>query len=141
MKNSLKTLSRIEKFKIDEHRKILNTYLTEEERILKDLRHLFLEFEREKTFVSQNGCIGDFGAYLKRYMAFKEYLEKTLQDVRHKIEEEREMIADMFKEQKTFEIVDENRKKLAQKEEDLKDQKMLDEIGTNTYIKRNKQTD
>lgn len=138
MKSSLQTLSRIQKFQIDEQRKILNDYLSQEERILKDMKHLFMEFEREKQFVSQEGFVGDFGAYVKRYLAFKEYLEKELEAVRRKIEEIRDIISDMFKEQKTYEIVDENRKKREEKEEDLKTQKMLDEIGTNTFIKRGK---
>ena len=45
----------------------------------------------------------------------------------------------MFKEQKTYEIVDKNRQEKELKEEELKAQKLLDEIGTNTYIKRNKE--
>lgn len=138
MKSSLQTLSRIQKFQIDEQRKILNDYLSKEERILKDMKHLFLEFEREKEFAAREGSVGNFGAYVKRYLAFKEYLEKELEAVRLKIEEVRDIISDMFKEQKTYEIVDENRRKREEKEEDLKDQKMLDEIGTNTFIKKTK---
>ena len=42
----------------------------------------------------------------------------------------------MFKEQKTYEIIDKNRQEKAQHEEDLKIQKQLDEIGTNSYIKK-----
>ena len=41
----------------------------------------------------------------------------------------------MFKEQKTFEIVDKRRQEQANKELSEKEQKTLDEIGTNTYIK------
>ena len=55
-----------------------------------------------------------------------------------KIEEIRDIIADMFRSQKTYEIVEANRKRKAQNEQDDKEQKMLDEIGTNAYIK-NKQ--
>ena len=42
----------------------------------------------------------------------------------------------MFKEQKTFEIVDRQRAAAERKELEEKDQKMLDEIGTNAYIKK-----
>ena len=41
----------------------------------------------------------------------------------------------MFKEQKTFEIVERNRKDQEQHEFEQKEQKLLDEIGTNAYIK------
>ena len=45
----------------------------------------------------------------------------------------------MYKEQKTYEIIDENRQRRLQQEEDLKLQKQLDEIGTNNYIKTHKE--
>lgn len=141
MKNSLQTLTRIQKFQIDEQRKILNDYLSKEEKILNDLKRMFLEYEKEKDFAAKQGYIGDFGAYTKRWMQYKDALEQALEDVRRKIAEVRDIISDMFKEQKTYEIVDKNRKEREIKEEELKSQKMLDEIGTNTYIKRNKKTE
>ncbi len=141
MKNSLQTLTRIQKFQIDEQRKILNDYLAKEEKILNDLKRMFLEYEKEKEFAAKQGSVGDFGAYTKRWMQYKEALEQALEDVRRKIAEVRDIISDMFKEQKTYEIVDKNRKEREIKEEELKSQKMLDEIGTNAYIKRNKKTE
>ena len=48
-------------------------------------------------------------------------------------------MADIFKEQKTFEIVERSRKEKEQKELDDQSKKMLDEIGTNTYIKKHQQ--
>lgn len=138
MKSSLQTLTRIQKFQIDEQRKILNDYLSKEEKILKDLKRMFLEYEHEKDFARNQGYVGDFGAYTKRWLQYKAALEQALEDVRAKIAEIRDIISDMFKEQKTYEIVDRNRAEREIKEEDLKDQKLLDEIGTNAYIKRNK---
>ena len=73
-------------------------------------------------------------------MKNRDALEAQLRALRLKIEEVRDIIADMFKEQKTYEIVDRNRAARQQKEEDDKTQKTLDEIGTNAYIKRKKQT-
>ena len=138
MKNSLQTLTRIKKFDIDEQRKILVEYQTVEDKLLAALKDLNAEFEREKLFSAQNPGIGDFGAYVKRYMRQREELEAALADIRSKIVAVQEVIADMFKEQKTFEIVDDNRKKRKIKEDNDKEQKMLDEIGTNNYIKHNK---
>ncbi len=139
MKGSLKTLERIQKFKIDEQRKIMVDLQTKEEKILNDLRRLIQEYEQEKDFAAQNGYFGDFGAYTKRYLQYRDAFEQALKDVRKKIAEVRDIISDMFKEQKTYEIVDRQRKEREQKEEDLKTQKMLDEIGTNTYIKNKEQ--
>lgn len=136
MKSSLQTLTRIQKFNIDEQRKILVAYLTEEEKIIKTLNRLNREFEKEKEFATKSTNVGDFGAYVKRYLKYKEQLEEGLREVRNKILKIKDIIADMYKEQKTYEIVDDNRKTRQLKEEDNKNQKMLDEIGTNAYIKR-----
>ena len=73
------------------------------------------------------------------YLQYREAFERQLAAVRTEIEKVRDKIADMFKEQKTFEIVDDNRQKRREKENNAKEQKTLDEIGTNAYIKRKKQ--
>ncbi len=138
MKNSLQTLTRIKKFDIDEQRKILVEYQIVEDKLLNALKVLNEEFEREKLFSAQNPGVGSFGMYVKKYMRQREELETALADIRAKIEQVQEIIADMFKEQKTFEIVDNNRQKRKMKEDADKEQKMLDEIGTNNYIKHNK---
>lgn len=135
MKNSLKTLTRIQKFNIDEQRKLLVEQLDKEEKIINGIKRLDAKFEEEKAFQAQNGGIGDFGAYVKRYLEIREEQVQLLLAAQKRIAEIRDIIADMFKEQKTFEIVDEQRRKRSQKETDDKEQKMLDEIGTNTYIK------
>lgn len=136
MKNSLRTLTRIQKFKIDEQRKILVEYQNQEDKLLDRLRLLAAEVEREKNFSREQGGVDNFGTYLKRCLKLRADLEHQLAAVRKKIAEIRDIMADMFKEQKTYEIVDENRSAAANKENELKEQKMLDEIGTNTYIKR-----
>lgn len=135
MKSSLQTLTRIQKFNIDEQRKLLVEQLNIEDAILKNLSDLNAEFIREKEFAATHVGVGDFGLYTKRYIEKRQELEAQLLEVRHKIAEIRDIIADMFKEQKTYEIVDTNRQTAFNKEIDNKDQKMLDEIGTNTYIK------
>lgn len=138
MKNSLRTLSRIQKFQIDEQRKLLNEQLEKEEQLEKQLADMAAELEREKAFAGENPQVGDFGSYMKRYIERREALENVLAGVRRRIEEIRDVISDMFKEQKTYEIVDRNRQERALKEEEGKMQKTLDEIGTNNYIKHHK---
>ncbi len=139
MNKSLKTLTRIQKFHIDEQRKKLVEQLEKEEQIINNIKLLDAKYEEEKAFQAQNGGIGDFGAYVKRYLDIREEQTRLLLETQRKIAEIREIIADMFKEQKTYEIVDEQRHKRAQKELSDKEQKMLDEIGTNTYIKHKQQ--
>lgn len=135
MKSSLQTLTRIQKFNIDEQRKILADFQREEDRLSQNLNCLNIEFANEKEYAALNPGVGDFGAYTKRYIIHREELEQGLKEVRLKIEDVRDKISDMFKEQKTYEIVDDNRKKRQEKDDSAKEQKTLDEIGTNSYIK------
>ena len=135
MAKSLKTLGRIQKFRIDEQRKLLAEKMTEEDNVLSDINNLIAKYQAEKEFAAGNPNIGDFGAYTKRYLKIKQFLEEKLAQIRQEIEKIRDEISDMFKEQKTFEIQERNRKDQERHEFEQKEQKLLDEIGTNAYIK------
>lgn len=134
MKSSLKTLSRIQKVAIDEQRKLLVEQLEIEEKLNNAIKQLEQELENEKKFSAENPEVGDFGAYFKRYQKMRQQLDDALAQTEKRIEELRDIISDMFKTQKTYDIVDERRIQRLQKEEADKEQKMLDEIGTNNYI-------
>lgn len=138
MKSALKTLTRIQKFQIDEQRKILSELQEKQDILQAQLEQLNRDFEQEKEFARNNAGVGDFGAYVKRYMQQRENLEMQIAVLEKKIEHERDVMADMFKEQKTYEIVDDQRIKRAAKEEEQKMQKVLDEIGTNSFLKNHK---
>lgn len=138
MKSALKTLTRIQKFQIDEQRKILSELQEKQDILQAQLEQLNRDFEQEKEFARNNAGVGDFGAYVKRYMQQRENLEMQIAVLEKKIEHERDVMADMFKEQKTYEIVDDRRTKRAAKEEEQKMQKVIDEIGTNSFLKNHK---
>lgn len=139
MNKSLKTLTRIKKFDIDEQRKLLVEQQEAEERTFQELKLLNQKYEDEKKFAQENPLLcSDFGLYTKQYLKLRSVLEIKLNNIRKRIEEIRDIIADMFKEQKTYEIIDEHRSKAELKELAEKEQKMLDEIGTNSYIKHHK---
>lgn len=138
MKSALKTLTRIQKFQIDEQRKILSELQEKQDILQAQLEQLNRDFEQEKEFARNNAGVGDFGAYVRRYMQQRENLEMQVAVLEKKIEHERDVMADMFKEQKTYEIVDDQRTKRAAKEEEQKMQKVLDEIGTNSFLKNHK---
>ena len=139
MKDALKTLERVKKFEIDEQRRVLMQKLAREEELQKTLKNLIEEYEREKEFVSQNPTLCDFGAYTDQYVKKRRALEKSIAEVQDEIESIKDIMADMFKEQKTFEIVTQNRKNKKNKELAEQEQKLLDEVGTNTYIKKHQQ--
>lgn len=139
MRDSLATLERIKKFELDEKRRLLVIELEREDALKKKLQDLTDNYEKEKAFVEANPGICDFGLYTEQYLKKKRFLERQIKDTQAKIEQIRDVMADIFKEQKTYSIVDDNRRKRKQKEIDAKEQKMLDEIGTNVYIKKHQE--
>ena len=90
--------------------------LGKEDSLQHQISELIAKYEQEKEFVMQNPGICDFGAYTKQYLENRKMLEKQLKDIQIKIEQIRDIMADMFKEQKTYKIVDENRRRRKQKE-------------------------
>ena len=138
MKSALKTLTRIQKFQIDEQRMIVSELQEKQDILQAQLEQLNRDFGQVKEFARNNAGVGDFGAYVKRYMQQRENLEMQIAVLEKKIEHERDVMADMFKEQKTYEIVDDQRTKRAAKEEEQKMQKVLDEIGTNSFLENHK---
>lgn len=136
MKDALTTLSRIKKFELDEQQRLLVQEQEKEDKLNHDLKLLIAKYEEEKLFVAQNPGICDFGLYTDQYLKKRKFLEKQLHDVQTKIEQIREVMSDIYKEQKTFDIVTENRRKLKKKEMETQEQKLLDEVGTNAYIKK-----
>lgn len=139
MKDPLKTLERVKKFEIDEQRRVLTQKLQAEENLQKALKNLIENYENEKEFMSQNPTLCDFGAYTDQYLKKKRAMEADIARVQKEIDEIRDIMSAMFKEQKTFEIITKNRHKRKMKELADQEQKLLDEVGTNTYIKNYQQ--
>ncbi len=139
MRNSLQTLGRIKKFELDELQRRLATELEQETSLEKQRRSLIADYEQEKEFAQQNPGIGDFGAYTDLYLKRRRVLEDNLTEVRQRIEALRDKMAEVYKDRKTYEIVDDNRQKRRRKEIDAREQKMLDEIGTSAYIKKHQE--
>lgn len=139
MKDPLKILERVKKFEIDEQRRVLMQKLTYEDELQQALKNLIENYENEKEFMSQNPTLCDFGAYTDQYLKKRRSIEDDIAKVQSEIDKIRDIMSEMFKEQKTFEIVGQNRNKRKMKELADQEQKLLDEVGTNTYIKNHQQ--
>ena len=59
MKSALKTLTRIQKFQIDEQRKILSELQEKQDILQAQLEQLNRDFEQEKEFARNNAGVGD----------------------------------------------------------------------------------
>lgn len=136
MANSLKVLQRIKKMELDDQRRVLMNKLEAQEVCKKNLKSLNEDYEKEKNFAQANPLVGDFGIYTKIYLEKKKSIEQQIAELEEEIAQIRDIMADMFKEQKTYSIIDDIRQKAKQKEENATEQKLLDEVGTNAYIKK-----
>lgn len=136
MRSALKTLERIKKFELDEQQRLLRNELEREAELQRQLASLTECYLKEKEFVMQNPAVCDFGAYTDQYLKKRRALEAQISDTQQKIEHIRDAMADIFKEQKTYNLIENNRIEAQQKEFDMAEQKSLDEIGTNAYIKK-----
>ena len=136
MKSPYVTLSRIKKFELDEKKRLLAAELEQEEIHVKKLQNLNENYAREKEFASTHPELCDFGLYTEQYLKKKRALERQIETIRRRIEALRDEMSAIFKDQKTYDIVEENHQKQAQKEAEAQEQKMLDEVGTNAYIKK-----
>ncbi|MBQ9235775.1 MAG: flagellar FliJ family protein [Alphaproteobacteria bacterium] len=135
MSKALKTLERVKKFELDEQRRRLALKLDNLAKLQTALHHLNSDYEKEKEFVSRQPALYDFGAFTAQYLKKRRALEESIEKAEADISQLRDIMADVFKEQKTFEIIDNIQQKAKQKMLDDAEQKMLDEIGTNAYIK------
>ena len=136
MKSPFVILSRIKKFELDEKKRQLSAELEQEEIHIKKLKNLNEDYEREKKIAALHPELCDFGLYTEQYLKKKRTLEHQIKKIRERIDLLRDEMATIYKDQKTYDIVEQTHQMEAQKAMETQEQKMLDEIGTNAYIKK-----
>jgi flagellar export protein FliJ len=142
MAKDLKALIKIQKYNLDEKRRMLADLHSKEDYILEQLQLLANQLEIEKKTASENPAFAfNYDAYLDAYMEQKDMFLDKLDSIRKIIEKVQEEVADEFRKLKTYEMTQEKREKEEKYEQDRKEQYMLDEIGTNLYIRRHSSSD
>lgn len=136
MAKALKVLQRVKKMELDENRRGLLLLIDKQTKLKNDLRNLMDEYKREKEFAAAHPLLCDFGSYTEQYLKKKRNLENDIAELEKGIEQIRETMAGIFKEQKTYNIIDNEREKKTRKKYDAEEQKLLDETGANAYIKK-----
>lgn len=134
----LKTLIRLSKFKVDEKRRELTALQNREEKILADLAADEQRLRHEQQVAAQDAAgVGYlYGAYHQAWMARRDAFHAALAKVRQEIEGIRDELAELFREQKTYELTQANREKREREEQDRKEQLFLDEIGQNLHMRK-----
>lgn len=139
MPNELATLIRLAKLQLDEKRKVLAAILAEEERVKAERAALLQRLEEEKKQTAK-----DFeaelsrGNFIKATFKRRDQLDAQLRQLAKIIEAAQEEVRKAFEEVKRYEIAAEARARKEAKEQQKRETKDLDEVGSDRF-QRDKQ--
>lgn len=141
-KDALKTLIRLAKWELDERRRALADLVKFEDSVKAEKRRLIAEKDEQAKVVAAFPDLAFcYDAYINNFIEQQKKLDKTLADVALLIDKARQLLEEAFMTLKTYEISDKNKQAVLKKEEDLKLQKALDEMGLNSYRLQHKTSD
>ncbi|MFA4994620.1 MAG: flagellar FliJ family protein [Bdellovibrionales bacterium] len=130
MKKSFATLIKLQKTLVDEQRQHLARLMENLEKIENRIRQLEALRAREQAAAAKNEIARmTYGAFLKNLIAKRRELEKEHQAAAAAVRKAQERMAELFEEQKRYEIAEEQRIEEIEKEERRLERIELDEIG------------
>ncbi len=137
-KTDLHTLIRIRKWDVDEKQRSLAVLLRQEESVMDRQAALEAEIKREMAFTAEAPTEQRFtlSAYLKRCEGYREQLGAILQEIRRRVAEAQEELAEAFRQLKPIEETQKMRDAEDEKEANRLEQEDLDEIGLNLHRRR-----
>lgn len=135
----LKTLVKLQKTRVDEQRQVLAKLQTHLDRVNKDIVNFEAIKERERIIFKRNPELGmTYGEFVKFAIVRTQELEKSRKAAESAVEMARDRLAQLFEEQKRYEIAIENRKAEIKKEENRRETVTFDEIGSVSYARKMK---
>ena len=131
----IKTLIRVQSWTVDEQRRMLNQLLDREHQIIEDGKRLDAQLLAEQRVAAADPTMAGhaYVAYAKNNRIKRHNLDTLLTALRVEIENQREMVAEAYRELKVLEEVQKNWIKAEQAEEARREQVDLDEIAQNLH--------
>jgi flagellar protein FliJ len=131
----MKTLIRVQSWSVDEQRRMLNQLLDREQQLIEDGHRLDRQLIAEQQIAAADPAMAGFAyvAYAKNHRVKKDNLATLLTALRVEIEQQREVLAEAYRELKVLEEVKKNWVKVEQEEEARREQIDLDEIAQNLH--------
>ncbi|MDA8230877.1 MAG: flagellar FliJ family protein [Magnetospirillum sp.] len=138
MARGLKTLIRLARWAVDEKRRVLTALQTREDEIVGAIADAERQLAAEQEVAARDatGAGYLYGAFAESWLSRRAELEAALAGVRAEIDVARDVLAEAYRQQKTYEITQANRDRLAREEADRKEQAFLDEVGLTTFRRR-----
>ena len=139
MSKDLSTLIRLHKYRVDEKRRSLGELLGIIAKLEEKSENLEAEIILEQQMASSAPeSIGMFyGAYAKEVVNKRKEILDEIFDCEKKIAEKKEELRTEYKDLKIFEITQEAREKVVASEVTKTEQIILDEMGQESYRRRN----
>jgi hypothetical protein len=126
---SLLTLIKLQKTFVDEQRQHLGRLLTQLEQIEKKIIDLELTKAREQAAAQDDESRATYGAFLKDMVNKGRVLEKDRKTAAMAVKIAQEKLAELFEEQKRYEIAQDQRAAAGEQELRRKETLELDEVG------------
>lgn len=136
---SLATLIKLQKSHVDEQRILLAALQDQLAKIKDSIRHLRREREEQKKLLEKKPEMGlTYGEYIKASGEKERALEKKKRTAEIAVSIALDKLAELFEEQKRYEIAQEARLEAKRKEERRKETHFLDEVGSVSFVRKEK---
>ena len=137
-KKDLHTLIRLRKWEVDERQRALAVLLRQEEGVIEKQKELAAELAREIAFASQLPADqrSTLSGFLKRCEHFRAALDAALADIRSRIVAAQDHLGDAYRRLKTFEVTQDQRDAVEEREEARLETLELNEIGLNLHRRK-----
>lgn len=133
----LSPLIRLHKYELDEKQRALSILYAAMAELERKREKLMVEFAMETAAANANGETSfTFSAYAERVQREREELEEAQRVMDLKIQKAKDSLMETYSELKKYEMTQAERERLAAEEEAYKESLMLDEIGLETYRRR-----
>ena len=127
---SLATLIKLQKTFVDEQRQVLATLQERLEQIEWSIAQMEIRKARELEAAQDYQASATYGAFLKGLVVQERALEKERQTATMAVKIAQDRLAELFEEQKRYEIAEEQRIEAETREELRRERLDLDEIGS-----------
>jgi len=124
---------RFRKWELDEHRRELAVLLDERAQIVQTLESLDAEMMAQKSMIHNDLGSVTLGAYIEGTRKKRAWIVEAIRSKDEDINEKQDVVADAFKELKTFEIAERRQQDRYRKEIDRQEQDELDDLGRRAF--------
>lgn len=137
---SLLTLIKLQKTKVDDQRQLLARLQEQLDMINHEIEQLKLEQALQQALLHDNPEMAlTYGEYLKQSLKKEKLLERKRRTAEQAVDIAHSKLAELFEEQKRYEIAQRQREEEEAREEAVRETKTLDEVGSIGFIRKQKE--